>query len=161
MVGVSKTFMISADLFFSNRSEVFKLEGGSIYAKYRFLSNDALQKHFRMALFSRLSYNNSDIHQEEINMYGHNTGLEMGIVATQLLRKAALSSTVSILKATDNGNNNKFVYGLPGTLGYWLQKRNKLYIIKDCAKWDSLCALNPIFLMCYDLSKLNLITEII
>jgi len=103
--------MVSGDVFFSNRSSVFRSEGGSIYAKYRFLSNDEVQKHFRMAGFGRVSYNNSDIHQEEINMYGHNTGIEFGIVATQLLRRIALSTSVSFLNATDNGNNNKFVYG--------------------------------------------------
>jgi hypothetical protein len=112
MIGISKKIMISGNVFFSNRSEVFRGEGGSIYSKYRFLCNDALQKHFRMAAFGRISFNNSDIHQEEINMYGHNTGVELGVVATQLLRKVALSSAASFLKATDNGNNNKFKYGL-------------------------------------------------
>lgn len=111
MLGISKTLMVSGDVFFSNRSDVFRAEGGSIYGKYRFFSNDAVQRHFRMAAFGRISYNNNDIHQEEINMYGHNTGLEFGIVATQLLRKVALSSSVSFLKATNNGGNNKFVYG--------------------------------------------------
>lgn len=112
MLGISKTFMLSGDVFFSNRSEVFRSEGGSIYGKYRFLSHDAMQRHFRMALFGRLSYNNSDIHQEEISMYGHNTGMELGMVATQLLHKVALSASTSFSKATDNGGNNKFVYGL-------------------------------------------------
>jgi hypothetical protein len=87
------------------------LEGESVYGKYRFLSKDAMQRHFRMSAFGRISYNNSDVHQEEINMYGHNTGLEAGVVATQLLHKMALSSAVSFIKATDNGNHNKFVYG--------------------------------------------------
>jgi len=64
-----------------------------------------------MAVFGRISYNNSDIHQEEIDMKGHNTGTEVGLVATQLLRRIALSSGISFLKAVDNGNNNKFVYG--------------------------------------------------
>lgn len=112
MIGVSKTLMLSGSIFFSNRTEKFRSEGGSIYAKYRFMSNDVVQKHFRMAAFGRISYNNSDIHQEEINMYGHNTGFEFGVVATQLLRKIALSSSASFLDATDNGNNNKFVYGI-------------------------------------------------
>ena len=112
MAGISKKLMISGSVFFSNRSEVFRSEGGSVYAKYRFLSDDEMQKHFRMAAFGRASFNNSDIHQEEINMYGHNTGVEVGLVATQLLRKVALSSSVSFLKATDNGNNNKFIYSL-------------------------------------------------
>ncbi|MCW3106036.1 MAG: hypothetical protein JWQ09_542 [Segetibacter sp.] len=110
-VGVSKKLMIQADAFFSNRNEKFRAEGGSVYAKYRFLSNDAMQRHFRMAAFGRISFNNSDIHQEEINMYGHNSGYEAGVVATQLLRKVALSSAVSVMKATDNGNNNKYPYG--------------------------------------------------
>lgn len=109
-VGLSKKLMIQGNAFFSNRNEKFAAEGGSLYAKYRFLSNDAVQKHFRMAVFGRVSYNNSDIHQEEINMYGHNSGFEAGVVATQLLKKVALSSSVSFLNATDNGNGNKFPY---------------------------------------------------
>lgn len=111
-VGLSQKLMIRASTFFSNRSEQFKNEGGSLYAKYRFLSKDAMQRHFRMAIFGTVSYNNSDIHQEEISMNGHNTGFEVGMVATQLLQKVALSSTVSIAKASDNGRNNKFIYGL-------------------------------------------------
>src|SRR3954447_59902 len=112
MFGISRKLMVSGNIFFSNRSEVFRAEGGSLYMKYRFLSNDAIQKHFRMAGFGRISYNNSDIHQEEINMNGHNTGTEIGVVATQLLRRIALSSSISFLKAVDNGNDNKFAYGL-------------------------------------------------
>jgi hypothetical protein len=111
MVGISKSLMVSGDVFFSNRNDALRAEGGSIYAKFRFLSNDVVQRHFRMAAFGRISYNNSDIHQEEINMYGHNTGMEFGVVATQLLRKVALSSGISFLRATDNGNSNKFIYG--------------------------------------------------
>jgi hypothetical protein len=86
------------------------MEGGSIYTKYRFLSRDAIQRHFRMAAFGRISSNNSDIHQQEINLNGHNSGYEVGIVATQLLKKVALSSSVTFLKADDNGKGNKFIY---------------------------------------------------
>ena len=111
LVGVSRKLMIQGNVFLSNRNKTFAGEGGSLYAKYRFLSNDAVQRHFRMAAFGRISSNNSDIHQEEINMNGHNSGFEAGIVATQLLRKVALSSSLSFLKASDNGNNNKFLYG--------------------------------------------------
>jgi len=112
MIGVSKKMMLQGNLFFSNRNEKFAYEGASIYGKYRFLSNDVLQKHFRMAVFARASFNKSDVHQEEINMYGHNTGIEAGVVATKLLRKIAFSSSLSFVKATDNGNNNKFIYGM-------------------------------------------------
>ncbi|MGZ8553798.1 MAG: hypothetical protein ACXWV8_10355 [Chitinophagaceae bacterium] len=111
MIGVSKKLTIHANIFFSNRNKTFSAEGGSLYAKYRFLTNDDVQRHFRMAAFGRISRNNSDIHQEEINMNGHNSGFEAGVVSTQLLRKVALSSSVSFVKASDNGNNNKFAYG--------------------------------------------------
>ena len=109
--GISRKLMLRGSTFFSNRSRQLKNEGGSIYAKYRFLSNDAVQRHFRMAAFGILSFNNSDIHQEEISMNGHNTGFEAGVTATQLLKKLALSSSLSITKAADNGSNNKFIYG--------------------------------------------------
>lgn len=111
MVGVSRRLMIHGDVFLSNRNKPLSTEGGSIYAKYRFISNDEVQKHFRMAAFGRYSFNNSNIDQEEINLYGHNTGFEAGIVATQLLHKVALSSGLSFLKALDNGSSNKFLYG--------------------------------------------------
>jgi hypothetical protein len=111
MVGVSKKIMIAGNVFFSNRNETFAREGGSLYARYRFFSRDAMQRHFRMAAFGRVSWNNSDIHQEEINMNGHNTGFETGIIATQLLKKVALSASVSYVNASDNGKGNKFVYG--------------------------------------------------
>jgi hypothetical protein len=111
MIGVHSKLTMHAGVFFSNRSDRFQYEGATLYGKYRFLNRDAMQRHFRMAAFGRISVNNSDIHQEEINMYGHNTGYEAGIVATQLLRKVAISSSVSYLKATDNRNNNKFPYG--------------------------------------------------
>lgn len=112
MMGVSRKIMVHADAFLSNRNNRFVAEGGSFYAKYRFLSNDDVQKHFRMAAFGRYSFNNSDIHQEEINLYGHNSGYESGISATQLLHKVALSSGLSFVKATNNGSGNKYPYGI-------------------------------------------------
>lgn len=111
MIGISGKLMVHGNLFFSNRNKYFGYEGGSLYAKYRFVSRDAVQQHFRMAAFGRLSFNKSDIHQEEINVNGHNSGIETGIVATQLLKKVALSTAVSFVKAYDNGDNNKFAYG--------------------------------------------------
>lgn len=111
MVGVSKKITVAGSFFISNRTDRFKKEGGCLYAKYRFLSHDGLQKHFRMAAYLRLSFNNSDIHQEEIETYGHNTGIEIGMVATKLIRKVAISTGFSFVKATDNGNGNKFIYG--------------------------------------------------
>jgi hypothetical protein len=111
MVGVNHKLAVHSGVFFSNRSDKFQYEGATIYGKYRFYSRDVLQRHFRMAAFARISANNSDVHQEEINLYGHNTGYEVGLVATQLLKKVAISSSVAYLNASDNRKNNKFPYG--------------------------------------------------
>lgn len=108
MWGVNKRLMLHADAFLSNADKNFAAEGGSFYAKYRFLSTDQVHNHFRMAAYGRYSFNNSEIHQQEIDLYGHNSGWQTGVVATQLLHKVALSGNFSYLHAMDNGNDNKF-----------------------------------------------------
>ena len=108
MWGANKNLMIHAATFISNRNKNLATEGGSLYAKYRFLSKDDIHQHFRMAAFGRVSVNNSDIHQEEINTMGHNSGLEAGVVATQLLNKVAISASSSFEKAMNNSETNKF-----------------------------------------------------
>lgn len=108
MWGVNKRLMLHADVFVSNATEQLAAEGGSFYAKYRFLSTDNVHSHFRMAAYGRYSFNNSEIHQQEIDMYGHNSGWQTGFVATQLLHKVALSANLSYLNAADNGSDNKF-----------------------------------------------------
>lgn len=131
MLGVSKKLMVHADGFFSNRTKGLRAEGGSIYSKYRFLSKDDVQTHFRMAAFGRVSFNNSSINQQEINLYGYNSGFEAGIIATQLLHKVALSSGLSFLKAIDNGTN-KYPFGSKDSkaLNYTLSA-GKLMLPKD------------------------------
>lgn len=108
MWGANKKLMLHADAFLSNANKNFKAEGGSFYAKYRFLSSDQVHNHFRMAAYGRYSFNNSEIHQQEIDLYGHNSGWQTGLVATQLLHKVALSANISYLHAMDNGSNNKY-----------------------------------------------------
>jgi hypothetical protein len=108
MWGVNKNLMLHLEGFFSNRNKSLVTEGTSVYAKYRFLSKDALHSHFRMAAFGRASINNSDIHQEEIETNGHNSGYEAGLIATQLLHKVAISASSSYERAMDNSEVNKF-----------------------------------------------------
>lgn len=108
MWGINKHWMIHVQGFLSNRNNTLVGEGGSVYAKYRFLSNDDVHSHFRLATYARLSTNNSDIHQDEIETMGHNSGYELGLIATQLLHKIAISASISFEKAMDNGSNNKF-----------------------------------------------------
>ena len=78
MWGANKNLMLHAEGFFSSRNNGLSAEGLGFYGKYRFLSNDEVHSHFRMAAYTRLSFNNSDIHQEEIEINGHNSGYETG-----------------------------------------------------------------------------------
>lgn len=106
--GINKDLMVRTSMFISNRDNQLVAEGASFYTKFRFLSTDDLQSHFRMAAFGRYSFNNADIHQEQIEIMGHNTGFETGIVATQLIKKLAISSSVSFEKAFDNKPDYRF-----------------------------------------------------
>ncbi len=109
MWGINQKWMVHLQSFQSNRTTSgLNLEGGSFYAKYRFYSSDDLHKHFRLATYGRISLNRADIHQEEIETMGHNSGGELGIIATQLVNKLAISGSVSYEKAVDNTSINKF-----------------------------------------------------
>lgn len=103
MWGVSAKWMMHLQSFHSNRNDGgLKTEGGSAYAKYRLLSSDDLHKHFRLAVYGRYSINKADIHQQEIETMGHNTGYEGGLVATQLINKVAVSVSSSYERALNN-----------------------------------------------------------
>jgi hypothetical protein len=109
MWGVSRKLMIHTESFLSAENSKVKSEGGAIYLKYRFFSIDEVHSHFRIAAFGRYAFNNSEVHQSSIDLNGHNTGFEMGLVSTKLINKVALSSSVSFLNAQDNSNGNKFI----------------------------------------------------
>ncbi len=109
MWGVNAKWMLHLQSYFSNRTnKTLQSEGGSFYAKYRLFSIDDIHSHFRLAAFGRMSLNNSIINQEEIETMGYNTGYEAGLVATKLINKVAISSSLSFEKAVDNFNENKF-----------------------------------------------------
>jgi hypothetical protein len=106
--GISKNLMVRGSAFISTRSEALYAEGGGIMLKYRFFSTDDLNSHFRLAAYGRYSFNRADIHQEQIEILGHNTGFETGIIATKLVKKVAISTSLSYEKALDNQPNYQF-----------------------------------------------------
>lgn len=110
--GINKNLMVRASAYLNDMNNGLDLRGGGVYAKYRFFSVDDLQSHFRMAAFGRYSWNSSAIHQEPIDLMGMNTGFEAGLVATQLIKKVAISSSVSYGQAFDNNS-----YKFPDNLG--------------------------------------------
>jgi hypothetical protein len=125
MIGVSKKMMLHGEIFLSNRNDKFVAEGGSLYLKYRCFSIDDVHSHFRVAALARYSYNNSDIHQQAIDFFGHNSGYEAGIIATKLVNKVAISAGASYLHANDNGTE-KFAYSN--------KERNALYYTLSVGK---------------------------
>ncbi|HUH25472.1 MAG TPA: hypothetical protein VLY87_02505 [Flavobacterium sp.] len=102
--GVNKNLMLRASAYLGNEVTGLDVNGAGLYAKYRFLSTDDLQSHFRMAAFGRYSFSKAPIHQETIDLNGSNSGVEVGVVATQLIKKVAISSSVSFAHAFNNHN---------------------------------------------------------
>ena len=105
MWGVNKDWMVHASAFLSDKQGNLMLEGGSLYAKYRFFSVDDLHSHLRLAAYGRISTSNAEIHQEDIETMGMNSGYEIGTVATQLINKTALSASISYERAFNNQGN--------------------------------------------------------
>jgi hypothetical protein len=97
MFGLNKNLMIHTAASFSNMySSGMRWESAKIYAKYRFFSNDGLYTHFRMAAFGEASYSRNKPLYDELSMEGDQSGIQAGLIATQLLHKLAVSATVSI-----------------------------------------------------------------
>jgi hypothetical protein len=103
MYGASKNWMVHGTLYVSDYNQgQQRIEAGSVYVKYRFLSIDSVQRHFRGAFFARVSGSKNPVATQEIDLAGDNSGFESGVVFTQLLHKVALSGSASYLKALDN-----------------------------------------------------------
>jgi hypothetical protein len=68
----------------------YLFKGFHLYAKYRFLSVDAPQRHFRMALFGEVSTVNA-AHDEAEPDLNDNGGLGGGLLITQLYQRFAIS----------------------------------------------------------------------
>lgn len=111
MLGISKKLMVHVGGTFSNM-HTQELTGESIflYSKYRFLSVDDVHTHFRMAAFVNASKSFVPFHNEDVSLMGDKTGVEAGVIATQLWHKFALSGTVSHAQLLDESRYNKIIY---------------------------------------------------
>lgn len=110
-MGLSKKVMLAVGGTFANMHTAnYKAESANIYFKYRFLSNDELHKHFRMAVFAEASTTRSPFHYDEISLMGDKSGVELGLIATQLWHKLAISGTVSHTQVLDESRTNKVLY---------------------------------------------------
>ncbi|HKC36220.1 MAG TPA: hypothetical protein VKB95_09160, partial [Chitinophagaceae bacterium] len=110
MFGLSKKWMLHAGLTFSNMYESFYYyESARVYAKYRFLSNDEVHKHFRMAAFAMAAYSRNHLQHNELNLMGEHSGVQTGLIATQLWNKLAVSGTASLIEVFDKKRNDKTI----------------------------------------------------
>ncbi len=128
MLGLSKNLMVHAGVEAGNAfTGKLRLEGGSLYAKYRFLSKDEVHSHFRMAAFAKLALSGNPVVYQtnykyyidhgngpeehigakghiagDIDLDGNNSGWQTGVVATQLLHKFAVSASAGYIRSMAN-----------------------------------------------------------
>jgi hypothetical protein len=108
MFGLNKKWMVHASMSFSDMHETnFYFESAKLYAKYRFLSKDEVHQHFRMAVFGSAIYSRNHLDHNELNMYGDQSAAQVGLIATQLWNKLAVSGTASIIEVFDEKRNDK------------------------------------------------------
>lgn len=99
MFGVNKNVMVHVVGAVSNYyNKNMEVDGGKLYVKYRFYSNDEVHKHFRMAAFGDVGFSKHPYTYMDANLDGDNDGLQAGLIATQLVNKLAVSGTASYLK---------------------------------------------------------------
>lgn len=110
MFGFSKRLMVHLLGYASNNMQRdVRFEGAGVYAKYRFLSNDDVHSHFRMAAYVKGSLIDNPYYpvmgeehdhtakpysNEELDLEGMTSGVGGGIIATQLVHKFAVSATL-------------------------------------------------------------------
>ncbi|MEM8908278.1 MAG: hypothetical protein AAGD05_10575, partial [Bacteroidota bacterium] len=85
----------------------YRLSGVHFYAKYRFLTFDSDDQHFRMAFYAEATPMGSTAHDEaEPHLQGDNRGYGAGIIATYLKSRAAVSFTGGFIRASDYRESN-------------------------------------------------------
>jgi len=129
MFGVSKNLMLHVNGYASNMFQSkLRVEGASLYAKYRFYSSDDIHSHFRMAAFGKVAVIDNPntlthttehrlpdgnggyiTHQVlesrpnyEIDLDGGGSGLSGGLIATKLVNKLAVSASAAYLYRLNN-----------------------------------------------------------
>jgi hypothetical protein len=121
MYGASKSLMVHGTLYASDYYQNQQhLEGGSVYAKYRFLSIDSVQSHFRGAVFIKAASISNPIHNQEITLEGDNSGFQTGVVFTKLIHKLALSASTSYLRGFNNRDYDIPAANAHDAVGYTL-----------------------------------------
>jgi hypothetical protein len=116
-LGITKKWMVRVGGTLGNmHKRKVNSESLYLYGKYRFISNDEIHSHFRMAAFANVTYSNSDFHYDEVNLQGDNSGVQAGFIATQLWNKFALSGTISHTQVLDKARKRKNIIYIPSRI---------------------------------------------
>jgi hypothetical protein len=108
LFGINKNMMLTVNLTLSDMHEpYFYFESVRLYAKYRFFSRDDVHKHFRLAAFANIAYSRNHLDYNELSLYGDHSGVQAGVIATQLWHKLAVSGSASLLEVLDEKRNDK------------------------------------------------------
>lgn len=93
----------------------YKFNGAHLYGKYRFISLDRQNSHFRMAAYAEGTYVQTTHHETEPDLeMGDNKGIGAGLITTYLWRKFAVSLTAgAILPAKYEGLSPDPIESLP------------------------------------------------
>lgn len=117
MFGINKKWMVHVGSTFADmHTKKFRWESVYLYGKYRFLSNDELHSHFRMAAFADIAYTRSPFHFDEVSLQGDKSGVQLGLIATQLWNKLAVSGTVSHTQVLHKSRNSKTDIYIPSRI---------------------------------------------
>jgi hypothetical protein len=99
MAGLNKNWMLRVSTTFSDfYSQSLRWESVKTYVKWRFYAKDDLHRHFRMAVFADAAYSRNNVIYEEMNLDGDNSGIQAGLIGTQLINKLAISGTASLMQ---------------------------------------------------------------
>ncbi|QXV66134.1 hypothetical protein INP83_03300 [Mucilaginibacter sp. 21P] len=97
-----------------------RFEGASFYGKYRFLSVDDVHRHFRGSVFGKVATSRNPYQMQELALEGDNSGVQGGLVFTQLLHKFALSASGSYIHGLNSANPYGNITGAREAIGYTL-----------------------------------------
>ena len=96
--GISKRLMLRVSLQFANNPLVdyypnWRFNGFKFYSKQRILSSDRPKYHTRLSSFITGSYHNDKFMKNNLDIDIQDSGLQFGLIGTQLVNKFAISIT--------------------------------------------------------------------
>ena len=113
--GLSKKIMVSGSFQFANKPYEqdmmpnFGFNGFKLYSKQRILTTDQDKYHTRLSSFIKYSYHENKFMKDNLDLELQDTGFELGLIGTQLIKKLAISITSGFTRISNI--DEKFTQG--------------------------------------------------